>query len=444
MNRYHQQNRCMLRFHGAGAVRPETTSTLDQVGVRDSLVFRYPRSRGVIVDVGGGRFHLDPDAERKFRQRRLVFTASVLAVVLVVIVVLILFAMARAAETPSADNAIKLPIRVVKTWQDLLDQPAVSVGSGTARLGIEAHSAPCMSGVLLYCLTDGYSQPREWQAGNRFGPFQVEIRHETDTAGHAVKARSMERPNPPDIGHSAALFRKSIPLDRPGKYRIRVCSPDGELLATTEVTATRTAVHPWMPLAPAARRDEDRGGFDAVGSVRNRAKGIAIPRFDGMEPMLFRSDGPDSKVRRFPGERLPTLVPEDAGTVLTAKTSGTDLVVESNVNIILARPDWHFLARWWVNGKPYIPAQLNEFSDKNGLVIIGKRLLLHLDFDPRRLAAAPGDTIDLQLLYCKNGWELVQPGSGLLHASLDAEGPELLLSNRIRIVREKDTDHPGN
>jgi C-terminal peptidase prc len=193
-----------------------------------------------------------------------------------------------------------------------------------------------------------------------------------------------------------------------------------------------------MPLEPGARSDEDRSEFDAVGSVRNRASGIAIPRFDGWEPMLFRSDGPDSKIRRWAGEPLPSLVPEDAGTVLTLKATGTDLVVESKVNIILARPDWHFVARWWVNDKPYIPAQLDNFSDANGQVTIGRRLLLHLDFDPRRIGAAPGDTIDLQLLYCKNGWELVQPGSGLRHASLDAEGPELLLSNRTRIVQGKD------
>lgn len=423
----------MRRFHDAGAVSPATAATLDEVGIRDSMVFRYLRSRGVIVDAGGGRFYLDPDAERKFRQRRFVFTASVLAVGLGVILVLVLFAMARAAETSSANGGAP-PIQVVKTWQDLLSQPAIPVGTGAARLGIEARSAPCACGVLLYCLTEGYSLPREWKESSRIGPFQIEVRHETDEAGKVVEVGKMARLDPPDIGHSTALFRKSIPLDRPGRYHVRVSSPEGALLAATEITATRKAGHPWMPLEPGARGDEDRGKFDAVGSVRNRAKGIAIPRFDGMEPMLFRSDDPDSKIRRLWDEHLPTLVPQNAGADLTINASGTDLVIESKANIILARPDWHFLARWWVNDKPYIPAQLDNFSDANGQVIIGKRLLLHLEFDPRRFAAAPGDTIDLQLLYCKNGWELAQSGIEMLHASLDAEGPELLLSNRTRIV----------
>ena len=65
-------------FHTAGAVSPEAAASLGQVGVRDSLVFRYLRSRGVIVGI------------------------PVLAVGLVAMLVLFLFAMSRAAETPSA------------------------------------------------------------------------------------------------------------------------------------------------------------------------------------------------------------------------------------------------------------------------------------------------------------------------------------------------------
>ena len=196
---HHQQNRCMRRFHDAGAVSPGTAATLGHVGVRDSLVLRYLRSRGVIVDAGGERFYLDPDAERRFRQRRFVFVVRVLAVGLIVIVVLIAFAVADAAETPSSNGGAP-PIQVVKTPQ---------------------------------------------------------------------------------------------------------------------------------------------------------------------------------------------------------------------------------------------------FSDENGQVVIGKRLLLHLEFDPRRFAAAPGNMIDVQLLYCKNGWELVQLGSEMLHARLDAAGPQLLLSNRTRIVPGKDGNHPA-
>jgi hypothetical protein len=91
-----------------------------------------------------------------------------------------------------------------------------------------------------------------------------------------------------------------------------------------------------------------------------------------------------------------------------------------------------------VNDKPLIPEQLDRFGDQNGKVIIGKNLLLHLDYDPRRIGAEPGDKIELQVLYCKHGWELVYSGAEMLSAHVDMEGPELLLSNRTRLVWKED------
>jgi hypothetical protein len=86
-----------------------------------------------------------------------------------------------------------------------------------------------------------------------------------------------------------------------------------------------------MPFEPAAggalerRRDE----FDEVEYLKVRERGIAIPRFDGMTPMIFRSDGPDIKVRRQANERLPALLPEATGDGLTVKATGTSLIVKS-------------------------------------------------------------------------------------------------------------------
>ena len=247
--------------------------------------------------------------------------------------------------------------------------------------------------------------------------------------------------DPPDIASSTALFRRSIPLDRPGKFLVRVFALDGDLVAETEVMATRKEFHPWMPLRPVSGQaqalERSRIGYDAVAHVANRAKGIAIPRFEGMAPMLFRSDGTEAIVRRPADERLPALLPVDAASALTIEATGTDLVIESKESIVLARPDWHFLVRWWVNGKAYIPDQLERFKDENGTLVVGKKLLLHLDFVPHRIGAKAGDEVELQLLYCKNGWELVESGVEMLSAHSHMAGPELLLSNRTRIVWEK-------
>jgi len=114
--------------------------------------------------------------------------------------------------------------------------------------------------------------------------------------------------------------------------------------------------------------------------------------------------------------------------------SGSDLIVEADKDIILARPDWHFLARWWVNGTPYIPEQLERFEDMKGMMIVGKRLLLHLDFEPARIGARPSDKVELQLLYCEYGWDLLLPDVlEKLAPFRPAGSPELLLSNRVRL-----------
>ena len=344
------------------------------------------------------------------------------------------FACATASAADSAKGAT--PIQVVRTWQDLLNQPAIPAGTGKARLGVEARTAPCMSGIFLYCLTEGYSMPQQWKENNRLGPFQIVVRHEGDEKQQAAAISYLASSDAPDIRHSTALFRRSIPLDRPGTFHVQVMSEKREVIAETEVTATRERYHCWMPFertaagTPERRRDE----FDAVDRVKAGERGIAIPRFDGMAPMLFRSDGPEIKVRRQADERLPALLPETTGDGLTVKATGTRLIVTSKENIILARPDWHFLVRWWVNDKPYIPVQTDPQDDQNGKVIIGKKLLLHLDFDPRRIGARPGDEIEVQLLYCKNGWQLVSPGTEMLSAQVDAKGPDLLLSNRTRLA----------
>jgi hypothetical protein len=347
-------------------------------------------------------------------------------------------------------NAVAHSIQVTQTWRDLLNQPAISLEKGTARLGIEALQAPYRSGVLLYCLTDGYSLPQEWSETSRLGPFKLVVQHEDDNDEKAQEVGQMAWHDPPDISQSITLFRRSIPLDRPGKFFITLLTLNDQLVGQAIVTATRPGFHPWMPLerSPGPNEAEDDDGrYDAVAHVRNRAKGIAIPRFEGMEPLPFRGDGSERKVRRRVGEKLPTLFPtnhSNARDSLTIRAAGTDLIIESRESIILARPDWHFLVRWWVNDKPYIPEQLDAFADQNGIVITGKTLYLYLDFLPERIGAKEGDNVDLQLLYCKNGWELVMP-MNMMSAFGDMDGPELLFSNRVRIEWETETNRqPDN
>ena len=88
---HHFQNRVMGRFHGAGATSPETARKLEEIGQRESLVFKYLCARGVIVQAGGGLYYLDPVGERRFRKRRFRLVATVLGVVLAALATMLLF-----------------------------------------------------------------------------------------------------------------------------------------------------------------------------------------------------------------------------------------------------------------------------------------------------------------------------------------------------------------
>jgi hypothetical protein len=167
------------------------------------------------------------------------------------------------------------------------------------------------------------------------------------------------------------------------------------------------------------------------GYVSNRKNGVALPRWEGGSPCpepetwkgLARHDLP-----------LPRLFPEDFAGDLKLKFEEGVLKISSDSLIFTARPDSHFLTRWWINGKPYIPEDsgLDSSSNQNGMLSVnGKVLHLDLDFAPGRIGARNGDRIGLQLLYLDHGWQFVEP-------SLDLRMPQLesrsLLSNKVEFI----------
>ncbi len=109
---------------------------------------------------------------------------------------------------------------------------------------------------------------------------------------------------------------------------------------------------------------------------------------------------------------------------------GKEIVIRADSEFTTSRPDYHFLARWWVNGKPFVPKQsdtLWEFSGY-GRVSEEKELRLEFEFRPERLGAKPGDKIGLQLLHCESQWAwcgLEKIGASRTH------GENVRVSNRI-------------
>ena len=99
------------------------------------------------------------------------------------------------------------------------------------------------------------------------------------------------------------------------------------------------------------------------------------------------------------------------------------------------RPDWRFLTRWWVNGKPFYPKQIDGFPEEsNGVVSLGKRVRLKMNFDPTKIGAKSGDKVHLQLLYCPSGWSWSFPHLERMRVIPRQETVVSKLSNRVTIV----------
>jgi hypothetical protein len=86
---HHLQNRCLRRFHDAGATDAKSALLLNEIGIGDSFVFRHLRSRGVLREAEPGRYYVDAEAERSFRCRRRQFTLAVVSFSVVVVVSLL-------------------------------------------------------------------------------------------------------------------------------------------------------------------------------------------------------------------------------------------------------------------------------------------------------------------------------------------------------------------
>ncbi len=87
---HHLQNRCLRRFHDAGATDAKSARLLAELGVGDSLVFRYLRFRGVVREAEPGRYYLDAEAEKNFRLKRFQFTLAVMSCGVVVLAALLI------------------------------------------------------------------------------------------------------------------------------------------------------------------------------------------------------------------------------------------------------------------------------------------------------------------------------------------------------------------
>lgn len=336
----------------------------------------------------------------------------------------------------AGDAAFEIP--ETRTYGELMKLAPIELGGGVkVRLGIEAKTCPRFSGVLLYCLAEGYEPPETYKGPDiRIGPVFARVwREDGPKTADGMVAESRQKP-PDEIEYKRCklLFLLAVTAGKPGKYVVEISRPNGALAARCVVDCQEKPFHPWMPLArdsePLDALKPAYAGDTVVAHVENRADGIALPRFDPANPLIV--EGPN--IKHASGDPLPSIFPSVADAGFKLSLNGKrEFVIESDVEFLAARPDWHFLTRWWVNDKPYVPKQLKPYGDQNGLMVEGKKLRLRMKFDSGRIGATKGDKIGLQLLHCRNGWELVTDhGIREMHAH-DGKAA-LLMSNRIDFI----------
>ncbi len=321
----------------------------------------------------------------------------------------------------------------VKTWEDLRSAPVAATGAfGHARLGVEALQAPRWGGVLVYCLIqlDQDSQlPHRFDHDDVLGPLDCRIMRRGSR--EIVMAKLIMETAALPRGVREVLYTRAVMIDQPGEYVVQISQRDQqEVMAEVVVVGKDQPFHPWTALSRSDRTDELQQAAepgDFVSRLSTRARGIALPAHTGLVPIDWLAKNQQHQ----PGRLLPKLSPTDVSAELTLKGNSEGLIIQSQQPMIVARPDWHFLARWWVNGKPFVPSQPREFlADENGLIVTGQRIRIQLEFDPADLGAEAGDRVGLQLLHLPDGWRPVD--NSVAHLSAFHDGRNLpRLTNRI-------------
>jgi hypothetical protein len=93
-----RRRRILARFREAAALSPDRARGREELGIRDSHLFRRLVSAGVLVSVDGGRYYLDEEAARRERRRRV--TRALIVIGLVVMILLVALVLARGARIP--------------------------------------------------------------------------------------------------------------------------------------------------------------------------------------------------------------------------------------------------------------------------------------------------------------------------------------------------------
>src|SRR5882672_290249 len=314
----------------------------------------------------------------------------------------------------------------VRKWKDLLEQPPLEVEEGVqVRFGIEGRTSPAGTEVLIYCLTEGFS---EWTTGywnDRLGPLRISV---AEGDGNEPKLReAVPLPKMQGDKNAVLLFVHAIHLVRSVNYRVALFTDEGRLIAASTVRGTEEFFHPWLAW------DGDPGWVNA-GSITRVIDATALPAW--RDRPVYRSRREDLIAHQ--GDRLPHM-PESPDPGFHIRIEKDLLILVSDVDLWILRPYEYLLMRWWLNGKPYVPPEDKGtgIMTHNGAYDVLRNLDLRLLFKPADIGAKSGDRVDLQVLYCSDGWDWVTNDLELRWPAGPGtyeRPPVFLLSNRAGFV----------
>ena len=360
-------------------------------------------------------------------------------------------------------------IPIVHTWGDLLATTPITVesdfaipgGSATSppgkqifvkvHLGIDRDQAASFGGVVIYCLSERVSF---WSTSFQLlGPFVL--------SGEEIGAKQpylqTVRSNFSRAFGDSRYFLYSGALQPrgPGKYRVSlfahngVYGPTAKPVAVRIVTVTGAPRMPWSPWGESKKEDMRwKGDLGTIRGMTETYTSMTVSNPNGRIGIPQTNTIFIPQKLPTPGTQLPRLTAEKPDPETHLEKKGNDLVVKMNHEVAIYYPDDHFLTRWWVNDKAFVPdpdaaeSNVSTIRSLAARVWNVKEVHFELDFRPERLDAKKGDKIGLQLLFCPAGWGIS------INVSVDPTTPPpppafySYASNRIDFIYSGDPNHP--
>ena len=315
-------------------------------------------------------------------------------------------------------GAVEIP--VTKRFSELIAAEAQGKEGQRFRVGIERAKAASSGPVLVYVLCDRPLSPFSREGGG------YRLVWAARTEKEAELQRLMERVSPADEGPFMILRSLVVPV---GGGLLELLDASGQCLARRRIE-TEGRFHSFHPLGRDQRPQSELAAGDwPRSSLRLTLSGPAHPQRDGEQIRSLPSLRPESALpRSLPLKPTRGFELEPRGSLLRMRFPKKELI---------SGLQYRLLVRLWVAGKPKsLPRPERGITmSGGGLEIRDDKVELDLSLDRSELQIPADARVELQLLYCPEGWgsvldyEIIGPV-----AELEDELREPLLSQRVEFT----------